>query len=134
MPRQSANSNSYKTTPERNLQRIALISRKNKPPNVSHAGMAAGCGNETKLAYGSSLVKFGAGLSLPGGIVIAIAPTVPFAELLNYSNNRMKKRTMRIYKDHRIGEAACRVPTTTREPYACPTHIPRNFAAVDRRQ
>src|SRR5882724_5061881 len=86
MPRQSANSNSYKTTPERNLQRIALISRKNKPPNVSHAGIAAGCGNETKLAYGSSLVKFGAGLSLPGGIVIAIAPTVPFAELLEQQN------------------------------------------------
>ena len=34
-----------------------------------------GCGNETKLAYGSSPVEFGGGLWLPGGIVIAIAPT-----------------------------------------------------------
>ena len=42
----------------------------------------SGCRNETKLVYGSSPVEFGAGLSLPGGIVIAIAPTVPFAELL----------------------------------------------------
>ena len=34
-----------------------------------------GCGNETKLAYGSSPVEFGGGLWLPGGIVIAIAPS-----------------------------------------------------------
>src|SRR5262245_879820 len=89
----------------------------------------------TAIVNASALLAIiSAGLSLPGGIVMAIAPTVPFAELLNYSNNRMKKRTMRIYEDHRIGEAACRVPTTTREPYACPTHIPRNFAAVDRLQ
>ena len=131
MPRQSANSNSYKTTPERNLQRIALISRKNKPPKVSHAGMAAGCGNETKLAYGSSLVKFGAGLSLPGGIVIAIAPTVPFAELLEQQN---EERIMRVYEDHRIGGAACRVLTDDPGSLRVPAHIPRNCSAVDRLQ
>src|SRR6266571_4789463 len=65
-------------------------------------------GNETKLAYGSSPVEFGGGVSLPGGIVIAIAPTVPFAELLEQQN---EERTMRVYEDHRIGGAACRVVT-----------------------
>ena|SRR2546425_10558359 len=67
-----------------------------------------GCGNEPKLAYGSSPVEFGGGLWLPGGIVIAMLQVIPFAELLEQQN---AERTMRIYEDHRIGGAACRVVT-----------------------
>jgi hypothetical protein len=94
-------------------------------------GQGHSCGNETKVAYGSSPVEFGGGLWLPGGIVIAIAPTVPFAELLEQQN---EERIMRVYEDHRIGGAACRVLTDDPGSLRFPAHIPRNRAAVDRLQ
>src|SRR6266850_5434389 len=63
---------------------------------------------ETELAYGSSPVEFGGGLSLPGGIVIAIAPTDSICGITRTQN---QERTMRICEDYRIGGAACRVVT-----------------------
>jgi len=63
---------------------------------------------ETKLAYGSSPVEFGGGLSLPGGIVIAIAPADSICGITRTQN---EERTMRICEDYRIGGAACRVVT-----------------------